>query len=166
MRPLNKNEALVFAMITAAERTGAPSPTNREILDAIGYKSKCMPTVLVSALVEKGWISAETGQNWRQVTVLHNTAEEAPEAEPPPPPKYKPPLEMYIPPPIPRRTGPRVKTLELIGLPMAPSRDPCTRCGIPGSKGCNHYAPHPPHPDQRAINSKQTKPRRLGGKWT
>lgn len=35
----------------------------------------------------------------------------------------------------------------------APSSDPCSRCGIPGWRGCDHYLPLPP----RSVNSIQGK---------
>ena len=41
--------------------------------------------------------------------------------------------------------------------PPAPSRDGCPRCGIPGFKGCDHYAPCEPAPISRPVNAGTTR---------
>ena len=51
--------------------------------------------------------------------------------------------------------------------PPAPSADPCPRCGIPGFKGCDHFAPFErPVVERPTVNARDANARgKPASKW-
>lgn len=67
---LTPREAAVLGALTRAADDGMPCPSSSALSRMLGYKSTCTSSGVTKALIRKGYISIESGDCWREATIL------------------------------------------------------------------------------------------------
>lgn len=149
--------ALTFKLLCEAAEEGERCPTNQTLAPQLGC-SPARASQMLIILEGEGKIEVQRQPKARVIKIIatgertagpwYDAAQAKPLAIP----------RLSAPAPVPSPQG----------LPTAPARCPCFFCGVPGFKGCEHWAPSLPSPNQLPVPPSRdpTRIKNINSRWT
>jgi hypothetical protein len=161
--------ATTFRLLSDAAKDGAPCPTNKTLAPLLGC-GEARASQMVQILEGMGAVEVQRSPQSRVIRIPATgertsgpwyDAEAAAAGLVLPIPEQK----------IANLAQPSLRDLQCdpnAALRPAPTRDPCGRCYIPGFKGCEHWAPFIPGPNQLPVPPSREDARRknINARWS